>query len=236
MSRLRSIPTPGPARSGALAAAVLLLVGGALPAAPAAAQARKAAKKKEAKVAKPVKPRDYARTFVVLKTTAGEITIRFFFDKAPNHVKSFVDLAATGFYDGTLFHRVIPDFIVQGGDPLTKDPNAASVRWGTGGRTDADGRPITIKQEFNDLTHRRGIVSMARASDPDSASSQFFIVVKDYPSLDRRQTVFGEVTKGMEIVDKIVADSNSDLLDPSGGKPRNYQKLLKVELGEEVAP
>ena len=92
----------------------------AAPAAPAAAAAKKAApKKKETKV---TKPRDYAHTLAVLKTSQGDVTVRFFYDKAPGHVKNFIDLSAKGFYDGTLFHRVIPDFMVQGGDPLTKDP------------------------------------------------------------------------------------------------------------------
>ena len=195
---------------------------------------RKAAPKKEKKVSST--PRDYAKTLAVLKTTQGDVTIRFFFDKAPGHVKNFVDLAARGFYDGTLFHRVIPGFMVQGGDPLTKDPGKSSL-FGTGGNTDKAGKPVNVKAEFNDVSHKRGILSMARASDPHSASSQFFLVVQDSPFLDRQYTAFGEVVKGLEVLDKLVTESNSDTSDPrSGGKPRAYQKILKVELVAEAAP
>ena len=209
----------------------LALAGAAVPAAAATAQ-KAPAKKKEKKVSS--KPRDYAKTLAVLKTSQGDVTIRFFYDKAPGHVKNFVDLAASGFYDGTLFHRVIPDFMVQGGDPYTKDPSKSAL-YGTGGNQDKAGKPLNIKAEFNDVTHKRGVLSMARASDPDSASSQFFIVVKDSPFLDRQYTVFGEVVKGMEVVDKIVTESNSDTSDPrSGGKPRAYQKIIRVELVEQA--
>ena len=209
----------------------LALAGAAVPAGAATAQ-KAPAKKKEKKVSS--KPRDYAKTLAVLKTSQGDVTIRFFYDKAPGHVKNFVDLAAAGFYDGTLFHRVIPDFMVQGGDPYTKDP-AKSALYGTGNNTDKAGKSLNVKAEFNDVSHKRGILSMARASDPDSASSQFFVVVKDSPFLDRQYTVFGEVVKGMEVVDKIVTESNSDTTDPrSGGKPRAYQKIIKIELVEQA--
>ena len=101
--------------------------------------------------------------------------------------------------------------------------------------TDKDGKPLNVKAEFNDVSHKKGVLSMARASDPDSASSQFFIVVKDSPFLDRQYTVFGEVVKGLDVVDRIVTESNSDTSDPrSGGKPRAYQKILKVELVEQT--
>lgn len=132
-----------------------------------------------------------------IKTTAGTITLRFFPDKAPNHVKNFTDLAQSGFYNGTKFHRVIPGFMIQGGDPNTKSgsPNT----WGTG-----DG-PRRLKAEFNDIHHKRGILSMARSNDPDSASSQFFITVADAGFLDKQYTVFGEVLSGMDVADKIVS-------------------------------
>jgi peptidyl-prolyl cis-trans isomerase B (cyclophilin B) len=177
---------------------------------------------------------DYARSLAVLHTERGDVTIRFFFDRAPNHVKNFIDLASSGFYDGTLFHRVIPGFVLQGGDPLTKDPKNAFV-WGNVGKTDAKGNPVTLKPEFNETSHKRGIVSMARSSAPDSASSQFFIVLKDYPSLDHQYTAFGEVVKGMDVVDRIVAESNTDPSNPNLGKPRAYQKLVKVDIVEEGA-
>ncbi len=136
-------------------------------------------------------------TGAVIETKYGNIEIRFFPDLAPGHVANFVKLAKEGFYDGTIFHRVIPGFMIQGGDPLTKGPN--QMMYGTGGPG------YTIKAEFNEKSHKRGIVSMARANDPDSAGSQFFIVVKDSPFLDRQYTVFGEVVKGMEVADKIVS-------------------------------
>ena len=122
--------------------------------------------------------------------------LRFFPDRAPGHVKNFKKLARKGFYDGTTFHRIIPGFMIQGGDPLTKDDNP---------NNDGTGDPgYKIKAEFSDTPHRRGIVSMARASDPDSAGSQFFIVLKNSSFLDGKYTVFGEVIEGMEVADKIV--------------------------------
>ncbi len=133
----------------------------------------------------------------IIKTKFGEIEIKFFPELAPKHVENFVTLAKSGFYDKTLFHRVIPGFMIQGGDPNTKDPNKKG-EYGMGGP------PHKLKAEFNDKAHKRGIVSMARSNHPDSAGSQFFIVVKDSPFLDRQYTAFGEVTNGMEAADKIV--------------------------------
>ena len=143
------------------------------------------------------KPMSYYQDKVAeLHTTAGEIDIRFFPDVAPNHVRNFIDLAEKGFYNGTKFHRVIPGFMIQGGDPNTVSGDPST--WGTGGS------PNKLKAEFSSIHHRRGIVSMARTSDPNSASSQFFIMVADAPSLDNQYSIFGEVTKGMDAVDKIV--------------------------------
>ena len=152
----------------------------------------------------------YENKVAVVKTSAGEIHIRFFPDVAPNHVKNFIDLAQKGFYNGTKFHRVIPGFMIQGGDPNTVSGNPGT--WGTGGSG------TNVKAEFNSVPHRRGIVSMARSQHPDSASSQFFIVVKDSTFLDNQYTVFGEVTKGMEVADQIVAaprDSNDRPNNPT---------------------
>jgi peptidyl-prolyl cis-trans isomerase B (cyclophilin B) len=134
----------------------------------------------------------------ILETRFGEIEVEFLDDKAPGHVKNFLDLARKGFYDGTTFHRVIPGFMIQGGDPNTKDKSAPRERHGTGGPGHS------VKAEFNDTPHKRGIVSMARSSDPNSAGSQFFIVVKDSNFLDRQYTAFGRVTRGMEVADQIV--------------------------------
>ncbi len=149
-----------------------------------------------------------SKTKAVIETKFGEITLRFFPDSAPGHVKNFIDLAKKGFYDGTTFHRVIPGFMIQGGDPNSKNPDRS--RHGMGGPG------YTIKAEFNDRPHKRGTLSMARAGHPDSAGSQFFICVADAPFLDRQYTVFGEVESGMEVADKIVSqsrDGNDNPLD-----------------------
>ena len=138
----------------------------------------------------------YENKIAELHTTAGQINIRFFPDVAPNHVRNFLDLAGKEFYAGTKFHRVIPGFMIQGGDPNTKSGSPAT--WGTGGSAKKVGA------EFNAISHKRGIVSMARSQDPNSASSQFFICVADAPFLDRQYSVFGEVIQGMDIADKIV--------------------------------
>lgn len=132
----------------------------------------------------------------VIETRLGDITLRFFPDVAPNHVKNFIDLAQKGFYDGTIFHRVVPGFVIQGGDPNTKGPNRSTYGMG--------GPGYTIKAEFNSRPHKRGTLSMARSINPDSAGSQFFITVADVPFLDNQYTVFGEVVSGMEVVDEIV--------------------------------
>src|SRR5512139_1689120 len=135
----------------------------------------------------------------VIETKFGEIEIEFLDDKAPGHVKNFLDLARKGFYDGTTFHRVIPGFMIQGGCPNTKDTKGGKSSHGTGGPG------YTIKAEFNDTAHKRGVVSMARAQDPNSAGSQFFICVADSGFLDRQYSAFGRVVRGMEVADKIVA-------------------------------
>ena len=133
----------------------------------------------------------------VIETTLGNIELELQNDIAPGHVKNFKDLAEKGFYDGTTFHRVIPGFMIQGGDPNTKSDDRSTHGMG--------GPGYTIKAEFSSTPHTRGVLSMARSQDPDSAGSQFFIVVKDSSFLDNQYTVFGRVTKGMEVVDKIVS-------------------------------
>ncbi|HWF60420.1 MAG TPA: peptidylprolyl isomerase [Nitrospira sp.] len=133
----------------------------------------------------------------IIKTKFGDIEIKFYPDVAPRHVENVIKLAKSGFYNGTIFHRVIPGFMIQGGDPNTKDTLKKDI-YGQGGPG------YTVKAEFSDIPHKRGIVSMARAADPDTAGSQFFIVVEDSRFLDRKYTVFGEVTKGIGVADKIV--------------------------------
>ena len=145
----------------------------------------------------------------VIETKFGEMEIEFLSEKAPGHVKNFLDLARKGFYDGTTFHRVIPGFMIQGGDPNTKDPAASRARHGTGGPG------YTIKAEFNDTAHKRGVVSMARAQDPDSAGCQFFICVADSAFLDRQYSAFGRVTRGIEVADKVVAAPRDNRDNPN---------------------
>jgi peptidyl-prolyl cis-trans isomerase B (cyclophilin B) len=203
--------------------AILLTLLCALP-----VMATQATAKGKGKGKKPVSstPRDYANTLATLQTEAGDITIHFLHDKAPKHVENFVDLAAKGFYDNTFFHRVIPGFMIQGGDPNTKGAEDATHRYGTGGNV-VSGKENRLKSEFNDTSHKRGIVSMARSSDPNSASSQFFIVVKDSTFLDGQYTAFGEVVSGMDVVDKIVAAprNSSDLPN----QPTRIKKILLTQ-------
>ena len=142
----------------------------------------------------------------IIKTKFGEMEVVFFPELAPKHVESFLNLARKGFFNGTIFHRVIPRFMIQGGDPNTKDPSKQR-NYGTGGPG------YTIPAEFNKIPHERGILSAARTADPNSAGSQFFIMVARSPNLDGQYTVFGEVIKGIEVADKIV------------GQPRNRRDL-----------
>ena len=142
------------------------------------------------------KPALKGEEVAVLETTAGKIVVRFYADKAPGHVKNFKDLVKKGFYNGTYFHRVIPGFMIQGGDPNTKDKDAGNDGMG--------GPGYSVKAEFNDVKHVAGILSMARSSDPNSAGSQFFIM-EAAPFLDRQYTAFGMVIKGMDVVKKIVS-------------------------------
>ncbi len=143
-----------------------------------------------------------------IHTRLGEIHIRFFPEVAPNHVDNFISLVRDNFYDDTIFHRVVPGFVIQGGDPGSKNPDRSLH--GSGGPG------YRLKAEFGNISHKRGILSMARSSHPDSAGSQFFICVAGAPFLDGKYTVFGEVTKGLDVVDKIAAlprDSRDNPLD-----------------------
>lgn len=152
---------------------------------------------------KPVPPDPQEKAHVpkapkaIIKTKFGDMEIKFFPDLAPRHVENFIKLAKSGFYNGTTFHRLVPNFVIQGGDPNTKDSRKREL-YGTGGPG------WKLQPEFNETPHKRGIVSMARGPEPDSAGSQFFIVVEDALSLDRKYTVFGQVTRGMGVADKIV--------------------------------
>jgi len=132
----------------------------------------------------------------VIKTTEGEMVVEFWPDVAPKTVENFKTLARKGFYDGTCFHRVIKGFMIQGGDPLTKDASKEAA-WGTGDPG------YKVKAEFNDRHHDRGIISMARSQDPDSAGSQFFICHGNPRFLDKQYTAFGKLIKGDDVLEKI---------------------------------
>jgi len=196
----------------------------AVPLLAATAAQKKKPSKKEKAVA--TSPRDYANTLATLQTDMGDITVKFYYDKAPHHVQNFVDLAASGFYDGTMFHRVIPGFMIQGGDPNTKKPEDPTHPYGTGGNV-VGGKEVRLKAEFNDISHKRGILSMARSPDPNSASSQFFIVVKDSTFLDNQYSAFGEVVSGMDVADKIAATPRGANDRPN--QPIRIKKILLTQ-------
>jgi peptidyl-prolyl cis-trans isomerase B (cyclophilin B) len=160
-----------------------------------------------------------SETKAVIETKWGEIELKFFPDVAPNHVSNFIDLAKKGFFDGTIFHRVIPGFMIQGGDPNTKNPDRSQHGMG--------GPGYAVKAEFNAKPHKRGVLSMARAADPDSAGSQFFICVANASFLDRQYTAFGEVVSGMDVADKIVSQPRDKRDNP------NDRIEMKVKIVEK---
>jgi peptidyl-prolyl cis-trans isomerase B (cyclophilin B) len=147
-----------------------------------------------------------SETKAIIETNLGNIELKFFPEVAPNHVNNFIELAKKGFYDGSTFHRLIPGFMIQGGDPNSKNPDRSKHGMG--------GPGYTVKAEFNNKPHKRGILSMARAQHPDSAGSQFFICVANSFFLDRQYTVFGEVISGMEVADKIVSQPRDKTDNP----------------------
>jgi dolichyl-diphosphooligosaccharide--protein glycosyltransferase len=153
-----------------------------------------------------------------IETTQGPIKIQFFQDAAPKHVKNFQDLAKEGFYDGVVFHRLVKGFVIQAGDPNTKN-DGNREEWGTGGPG------YTINQEFNNISHERGIVSMARTMDPNSAGSQFFIVLNDSKFLDNQYTVFGKVIEGMDVVDKIANSATNTMDQPNDPNMARINKI-----------
>jgi peptidyl-prolyl cis-trans isomerase B (cyclophilin B) len=155
----------------------------------------------------------------VLKTSEGEMVVAFWPDAAPNTVANFIKLAKAGFYDGTAFHRIIDGFMIQGGDPLTKDPSQ-EARWGTG-HADA-----MLKAEFNDHQHEFGVISMARGGSPDSASSQFFICLGPTPQLDHKYTAFGKLIKGDDVLRKL---GKTPVGRNAGGEPSKPLSRVALE-------
>jgi peptidyl-prolyl cis-trans isomerase B (cyclophilin B) len=168
-----------------------------------------------------------AQTKAIIETTLGKIELKFFPEAAPNHVDNFITLAKEGVYDGTAFHRVIPGFMIQGGDPNSKSHNRAGH--GTGGPG------YTIKAEFNNISHKKGTLSMARSRNPDSAGSQFFICVADSPWLDGQYTVFGEVTSGMDVADRIVSQPK-DRRDNPIERIEMKVKIIEPAAEEKASP
>ncbi len=160
----------------------------------------------------------------IITTNFGNIELEFYPQDAPKTVENFKQLANRGFYNGLIFHRIVPDFVIQGGDPNTRDVNNKD-KWGTGGPG------WNIKAEFNKNKHSRGALSMARSQDPHSAGSQFFIVLKDSNFLDGQYTVFGRVVSGMEnVVDKI-ASLKTDARDAP--IETGQAKIIKVTVRDD---
>ena len=164
-------------------------------------------------------PSPTAKEVAVIKTSEGEMVAEFWPDVAPNTVENFKKLAKSGFYDGTAFHRIVKGFMIQGGDPLTKDPSKEN-RWGTGDPG------YKIKAEFNSKSHELGVLSMARSQDPDSAGSQFFICLGRAPHLDRQYTAFGKVIKGEDVLKKI---GETEVTMSGGGEKSKPTKRIGVE-------
>jgi peptidyl-prolyl cis-trans isomerase B (cyclophilin B) len=165
------------------------------------------------------KPMNSANEVAVIKTSGGEMIAEFWPEVAPNTVENFKKLARSGFYDGTAFHRIVKGFMIQGGDPLTKDP-AKESRYGTGDPG------YKIKAEFNDRSHERGVLSMARSSDPDSAGSQFFICLANVSRLDHQYTTFGKIIKGDDVLGKI---GDTEVTTSDSGERSKPTKRVTVE-------
>jgi len=165
------------------------------------------------------KPMNSANEVAVIKTSEGEMVAEFWPEVAPNTVENFKKLARSGFYDGTAFHRIVKGFMIQGGDPLTKD-SAKESRYGTGDPG------YKIKAEFNDRSHERGVLSMARSSDPNSAGSQFFICLANVSRLDHQYTTFGKIIKGDDVLGKI---GDTEVTTSDSGERSKPTKRVTVE-------
>lgn len=164
-----------------------------------------------------------AKEVAVIKTSAGEMVIEFWPETAPKTVANFIKLAKNGFYDGTAFHRIIKGFMIQGGDPLTKDPGK-EMMWGTGS---ADER---LKAEFSDRQHDFGVISMARAANPDSASCQFFVCLEGAQALNGKYTCFGKLIKGEDVLKKL--GDTAVVASPSGesSKPKERVGVESIKI------
>jgi peptidyl-prolyl cis-trans isomerase B (cyclophilin B) len=164
-------------------------------------------------------PMNSPNEVAVIKTTEGDMVVQFWTDAAPNTVENFKKLARQGFYDGTIFHRIVKGFMIQGGDPNSKDP-AKENSYGQGGPG------YNLKAEFNDHSHDRGVISMARGPDPDSAGSQFFICLAPVHRLDHQYTTFGKLIKGQDVLEKI---GDIEVTRNSMGEPSKPTKRVVIE-------
>jgi peptidyl-prolyl cis-trans isomerase B (cyclophilin B) len=164
-------------------------------------------------------PMNSSNEVAVIKTSEGDMVVQFWTDAAPNTVENFKKLARQGFYDGTIFHRIVKGFMIQGGDPNSKDP-AKEDSYGQGGPS------YNIKAEFNDHSHDRGVISMARGQDPDSAGSQFFICLAPVHRLDHQYTTFGKLIKGQDVLGKI---GDTPVTKNSMGEPSKPTKRIVIE-------
>jgi peptidyl-prolyl cis-trans isomerase B (cyclophilin B) len=164
-------------------------------------------------------PMNSSNEVAVIKTSEGDMVVQFWTDAAPNTIENFKKLARQGFYDGTIFHRIVKEFMIQGGDPNSKDP-AKENSYGQGGPG------YNIKAEFNDHSHDRGVISMARGPDPDSAGSQFFICLASVHRLDHQYTTFGKLIKGQDVLEKI---GDIPVTRNSMGEPSKPSKRVPIE-------
>jgi peptidyl-prolyl cis-trans isomerase B (cyclophilin B) len=192
------------------------VLGLAVVAMPARSEDKKEEKKETAAMSEP-------KEVAVIKTSEGEMVAEFWPDVAPKTVENFKKLAKSGFYDGTAFHRIIKGFMAQGGDPLTKDPSKES-RWGTGDPG------YKIKAEFSQKKHERGVLSMARSSDPDSAGSQFFLCFGPVSQLDGKYTAFGKIIKGDTVLDKLANVPVTRSSSGENSKPVNRVALESIKI------
>ena len=174
-------------------------------------------------------PMNSSNEVAVIKTSEGDMVVQFWTDAAPNTVENFKKLARQGFYDGTIFHRIVKQFMIQGGDPNSKDP-AKENSYGQGGPG------YNVKAEFNDHSHDRGVISMARSSDPDSAGSQFFICLAPVHRLYHQYTTFGKLIKGQDVLEKIgdIPVTRNSMGEPSKPTKRVVIESIKIVPADSV--